>query len=568
MKNTFSVVLLLVCGVFGVTGEVKPVLVMEGDSVTLGTGITSMQKDDVVTWRVKGGEPDFVIVEIRKNKIPNVKGVRFRDRVQVNNQTGDLTINNMRVKHSGLYKAEISTNAGTTYKNFSVTVIDSSPYIATGDVKSVSVSVSEGESVTLNTDVQTHRDDLIVWRDRLKLDDQTGSLNITNFRTTDSGLYKLQISSNNKQTLHKNFRVFVSDPGLSAGQVTGIIFGVLLVIAVVGVFSYRRIKYEQQKQKVKEKMVEDKHSVNLKTGVTELQSDDVIEWMFRDEVIYRFSTDNRDKERLTDRLQVDDQTGSLTITDIRTADAGLYKVKMSSSSRVKSFLQLITGGGPSYSQLNVAVYVVKKVMAGDVFTLIPDAEIQSSDEIEWIFKDKDIKTIVDSMDNNLTLNETGSLTINCVNQNNTGLYKVKITSSKGTSYSYFKVIINGEIRTEFEGETVILETGFYKLPKETEIQWMFDNEVIISGGNSEDNNTISEYNGDDKRFQGKLELNNIDGYLSIGNIETRNKGLYKVRITTNEETSFLHYSVHVIDILDFARLFQAMSDEVHEEKDK
>ncbi|KAL0161089.1 hypothetical protein M9458_044814, partial [Cirrhinus mrigala] len=100
------------------------------------------------------------------------------------------------------------------------------------------VSVTEGESVTLQTDVTELRGkELIVWRfgeegkliakhdieaksppsydtdgrviDRLKLDHQTGSLIITNSRTADSGLYKVKISSN-KQTLYKRFTVTVS----------------------------------------------------------------------------------------------------------------------------------------------------------------------------------------------------------------------------------------------------------------------------------------------------------------------------------------------------------------------
>lgn len=83
-----------------------------------------------------------------------------------------------------------------------------------------SVSVTEGNSVTLHTDTDIHTDDLILWRfgdkgillanidvetneasinvdderfrERLQLN-QTGSLTITNARTEHAGLYEVQI---------------------------------------------------------------------------------------------------------------------------------------------------------------------------------------------------------------------------------------------------------------------------------------------------------------------------------------------------------------------------------------
>ncbi|XP_026104715.1 uncharacterized protein LOC113076269 [Carassius auratus] len=103
----------------------------------------------------------------------------------------------------------------------------------TDEVKSI--SVMEGDSVTLHTDVtEVHKYLFIQWmfgntriaevgrltqthstydgpdgrfRDRLKLDHQTGSLTITNTRTTDSGLYKVTAISS--ETSYMSFNVTV-----------------------------------------------------------------------------------------------------------------------------------------------------------------------------------------------------------------------------------------------------------------------------------------------------------------------------------------------------------------------
>lgn len=101
------------------------------------------------------------------------------------------------------------------------------------------MSVTEGDSVNLQHDIaDIEIYDLIEWKfedgetaiaqinkkisknpsygeaderfkGRLELD-QTGSLTITNTKTTDAGLYKLQVTSQNIPAKYRSFRVTVS----------------------------------------------------------------------------------------------------------------------------------------------------------------------------------------------------------------------------------------------------------------------------------------------------------------------------------------------------------------------
>uniref|UniRef100_A0A671R1A5 Immunoglobulin domain-containing protein n=1 Tax=Sinocyclocheilus anshuiensis TaxID=1608454 RepID=A0A671R1A5_9TELE len=146
-----------------------------------------------------------------------------------------------------------------------------------------SVSVMEGDSVTLHTDLtKIHKHDDILWyfgpkmdlfliakiyrekqivdgrfRDRLKLDHQTGSLTITNITTQHTGLYEVKIGGARRST--KTFSVSVygvidisqSYNGLplvyivliSAGAA-----GALLIAVALGIFCICRKQRKREQQ--------------------------------------------------------------------------------------------------------------------------------------------------------------------------------------------------------------------------------------------------------------------------------------------------------------------------------
>ncbi|KAL1251984.1 hypothetical protein QQF64_019780, partial [Cirrhinus molitorella] len=204
-----------------------------------------------------------------------------------------------------------------------------------GATGQASVSAMEGGSVTLNSSFrQIKQDDCIQWRfgkyllvdtnvtagritvyddvfdgrfrNRLKLDNQTGSLTITNITMKHTGKYGLK---NDNRPMRKSFILTV----------------------------YKDIS------------VTEGDSVTLNTDLTEISKNDIL-WECETELIavihratQRFSTSDGGDGRFRNRLKLDNQTGSLTITNITTEHAGDYKLK-------------ITGGKRSSKAFRVSVY--------------------------------------------------------------------------------------------------------------------------------------------------------------------------------------------------------------------
>ncbi|XP_056614158.1 hepatic and glial cell adhesion molecule-like isoform X2 [Triplophysa dalaica] len=108
--------------VFGVDAdEVKSVSVLEGDSLTLRNDDTEIQTQNQILWMF--GPQDSRIAEIHKKTIDLYESNRiFGERLKLDDQTGSLTIKDIRITDSGMYKLMIISNRGTSYKRFNVRV--------------------------------------------------------------------------------------------------------------------------------------------------------------------------------------------------------------------------------------------------------------------------------------------------------------------------------------------------------------------------------------------------------------------------------------------------------------
>nr|XP_055073698.1 uncharacterized protein LOC129453462 isoform X2 [Misgurnus anguillicaudatus] len=590
MKTIY--LLFMIFGVFG--DEVKSVSVIEGDSLTLYTHLTDTQADDVtVTWTF-GPQKTYIAQINREAKetyiYADVLGGRFRDRLQLNNQTGDLTITNFTTKDSGLYEVEITVRSKIIHKSFKVTGV-----VGAGGVKSV--SVKDGDSVTLHTDdPDIKKYDVILWRfqhgnsplaelnrntaifstyddvlngifkGRLQLDVQTGSLDIRNIRTKHSGFYEVDITSTSSNyTIHQSFTVTVSGEVKSVSVMKG-------------------------------------DSVTLQTRLTEIQRDDLIVWMFLPDdtqiaQIYKlnnlFRTYDGEDGRFRDRLKLNDQNGDLTITNSKTEHTGDYEVKMNIRRQTiqRRISVHVSGGLSSGGIAGLSVFILLLIAAlaalliyfkqkiaelqkqqykeitvkdGHCAVIHTGLKVKAGDEIEWGFRQKDAvimwpwRPLIAKHDKegSITYNcphkrfrdklklqpETGDLVISNVSNEHSGVYHLKITSGGETSHRRFKVSVIERILAD-KDESVNLKTEVTDIKRDDGIEWRFG-ETLIAKINPANKSPIT-YDDDKGLFRDKLKLNHQTGDLTIKDIRHEHTGDYILKIIRDGKTSDKRFRVFV-----------------------
>ncbi|XP_050959023.1 uncharacterized protein LOC127160428 [Labeo rohita] len=541
-------------GSSGVGSDKMSAYVMEGDSVILNTNVKTNHKEKI-KWFFNdihiaqiNGDLSFICTDDQCNKDTE----RFTHRLNLDNQTGSLTIMNISTKDSGLYELEIISNRTNITKCFNAVVHG----ISTADRdKMRRKSVKESESVTLDSGEIKKTNHSMTWyfndiyiaeiiedpseicaddqcekrfRDRLKVDHQTGSLTITNTTTTDSGVYKLRISRI-RFSIIRSFSVTVTAVLAGIYAAVAVVVAVvvlLLVVAAAAVIyylwcqarmrNYRRaairisdvclhvLHYEPRHISLPtifvicgktfslhfpvvyccptipdmiyncsffssgafsvdtdEVSVMEGDSVTLHTKV-QIKQIDRIMWYFNGvrvaQIIWyqsKICTDAECPERFRDRLKLDHETGSLTITNINTTDSGVYHLQITNRYSEKVF-DVHVHDVPAAKQDEM-----KSVTEGEPVALDPGVINDPNDLIKWTFNGVHVaeingdpsKTCIDILCQEgderfsvrLVVNQTGSLTIMNTRTTDSGVYQLQVISSNVsiTRIRRLKVTVTG-----------------------------------------------------------------------------------------------------------------------------
>ncbi|XP_039538319.1 SLAM family member 5-like isoform X2 [Pimephales promelas] len=355
---------LLLKGVFGAEDTVKTVSGMEGDSLTLNTDLSQIQRADLILWTFGPESTRIAQINRQVNMVSlfsNALDGRFRGRLELDDQTGDLTIMNIRTEHSGLYELQIFGGNVATTQKFSIIISARLPVpVISRDCSSSSSSCSLVCSVVNVSNATLSWYTGMSVLSSISASDLSISLSLPlEVEYQDKNTYSCVLNNPiSNQTTHLDINTLCrhtcaedesAQTGLSFSHLVLIcvfVGAIVLAVAAVGIFTihmkYRKKDHKDEgvaeKVELKTVSVTMGESVTLNTGLTEIQSYDAIQWRFGKsssdqttpfQVIARVDELNNSGQcDHDDRFHLDRKTGYLTINDVKPTDIGLYKVNI------------------------------------------------------------------------------------------------------------------------------------------------------------------------------------------------------------------------------------------------
>ncbi|XP_051764524.1 SLAM family member 5-like isoform X8 [Ctenopharyngodon idella] len=378
-----------------VNGEIQSVI--EGDSVTLYSDVTEIQKADLILWTF--GPDSTRIAQINRlvNKVSlydDVLDGRFRDRLHLD-KTGSLTITNTRTEHSGVY--ELQTFGGTEAPPKKFSIIVSAPLPVPDIIRDCSLSErSSKQNCSLVCSAVNVGHVTLSWYkgnsllSSISVSDLSISLSLPlEVEYQDKNTYSCVLNNPiSNQTQHLDITHLChtcSATGLSAGEIALVCVCALAVAAgLCGFYYYHQHKMSKQADQVDQPdeehiqltndgdtsnkkrnlqnsvfVTEDKitsvpvmdgQSVTLPTEITEIQQKEMICWKFANykecscakfvviATLYKANNEehpyNRKILKFRDSLKLNHKTGSLTISNITPKHYGHYKLQITSEGQM------------------------------------------------------------------------------------------------------------------------------------------------------------------------------------------------------------------------------------------
>ncbi|KAA0711858.1 hypothetical protein E1301_Tti013463 [Triplophysa tibetana] len=514
------------------------VSVTEGDSVTLSVNLTEIQIEEEISW--KFGHQAITIAETdKKGKFPILHedrpDGRFRDRLKLD-QTGSLTINNIRTDHSGLYKI-ITSNTETQLHLFNITV-----YVM--NVSHVSLSWYKGKSLLSSISVSEHSNINISLHLECLDDSYTCVINnpITN-----------QTQHLNTDVCHK-----CSEPSSFTSNHIVIICcaaaGSLIIVTALLIFCICRKHTNSTQDGVFCEFVSvtEGDSVTLSVNLTEIQMEEEISWKFGHQAITIAETDKKGKfpilhedradGRFRDRLKLD-QTGSLTINNIRTDHSGLYKI-ITSNTETQLHLFNITVYVMNVSHVSLSWYKGKSLLSS--ISVFEHSNINISLHLECL--DDSYTCVINNPITNQTQHLNTDVCHKCSAEDISEDHICKCTFTEAVIRLVVSALVGVfcEFVSVTEGDSVTLSVDLTEV--KDGISWKFGAQGVVIAEIIAEHNNINLYEErPDGRFTNRLKLDHT-GSLTI-NITNTHSGLYKVINTnTEKQLNIFNITVYVMNV--------------------